>query len=47
MLEKYEEFAAFSPPLVDFTQILKEKQGHPNKYLDVFIVTLMQEQKNN
>ena len=45
MLEKYEEFAAFSPPLVDFTQILKEKQNGPNKYLDLFTITFMEEQK--
>ena len=45
MSEKYEEFAAFSPPWVDFTQMLKEKQNGPNKYLDVLTITLMEEQK--
>ena len=45
MFEKYEEFVAFSPPWVDFTQILKEKQNGPNKYLDVLTITLMEEQK--
>ena len=45
MSEKYEEFGAFSPPWVDFTQILKEKQNAPNKYLDLFTITLMEEQK--
>ena len=44
MLEKYEQFAAFSPPWVDFTQILKEKQNGPNKY-HVLTITLMEEQK--
>ena len=47
MFEKYEEFAAFSPPWVDFTQILEEKHNGPNKYLDVLTITLMEEQKNN
>ena len=45
MFEKYEEFAAFSPPWVDFTQILKEKQNGPNKYPDVLTITLMEEKK--
>ena len=35
----------FSPPWVDFTQILEEKQDGPNKYLDVLTITLMEEQK--
>ena len=43
--QKYVEFAAFSPPWVDFTQILIEKHDGPNKYLDVLTVTLMEEQK--
>ena len=45
MFEKYEEFAAFIPPWVDFTQILEEKHNGPNKYLDVLTITLMEEQK--
>jgi len=45
MFEKYEEFAAFIQPWVDFTQILEEKHNGPNKYLDVLTITLMEEQK--
>ena len=43
--KKYGEFATFSPPWVDFTQILEEKHDGPNKYLDVLTITLMEEQK--
>ena len=45
MLEKYEEFAAISPPWVDFTQILIEKHDVPNTYLYVLTFTIMEEQK--